>query len=91
MTQIRTSYGVRERSHWQGSTPGPVLATFTLTPDGKQAAESLVDRLSTCSFCTPGRSGNYQVGRCYEVVYSWREVGYLAPDWDQEALTGLAG
>lgn len=84
-----TAYGVRAVSHWQGSQPGRVLAAVATQLD----AEKLVDKISTCSFCTPGRSSQYHVGSCYEVVRTSRQPGYLtedAPEELVEAMTGLA-
>ena len=77
MARQRQSYGIRQHSHYQDSTPGPVLAMYPLTPAGEAHADAQRLMLSTCSFCTPGSQlGNYQTGDCYEVVYSWRDVGY---------------
>lgn len=83
------AYGVRENSHWEGSTPGPVLAAFAT----EAKADAAEDALSTCSFCRPGRTAQYSVGSCFEVVKTFREPGYThehAPAPLMEHITGLA-
>lgn len=51
---------VKSTSHWQGSRHYPVA----IAPS-RAVADHVADLLSTCSFCSPGRTGNYQVGECY--------------------------
>ena len=83
-----TVYGIRAVSHYQGSRPGPVLTTGT-----KAEMEEIQDKLSTCSFCDPGRAAQYSTGECYEVVRTSRPMGYVHEDAGpaiREALTGLA-
>ena len=83
------TYGVRENSHWQGCRPGPVLAAFATEPEAHRAE----DALSTCSFCRPGRTAQYSVGRCFDVVKTSREPGYIHEDAPAdliEHITGLA-
>jgi hypothetical protein len=87
----RRSYGVRACFHGPHSQPGHVLATFAL--DARHKADALVDQLSTCVLCKPGRAQPSRVGTCYGVVHSWREPGYIAAVLtapEREAITGLA-
>lgn len=56
----RTIHVVKSTSHWQGSQHYPVA----IAPDAETAAH-VADLLSTCSFCSPGRTGSYRVGECY--------------------------
>lgn len=85
-----TAYGIRRVSHYQGSTPGRVLAAFAT----KAEAEDIETTLSTCSFCSPGSApGNYSTGQCYEVVRTSREPGYVSDDVtseESEAITASA-
>ena len=78
------AYAVREYSHWQGTTnPGDIIAVVGT----KEEADRLVDKMSTCSFCTPGRSGNYRVGDCYCVRTTKRyTVGYGLDSIDEDVL-----
>ena len=72
------TYAVHRYSHWQGSrNPGSRVAVFAERTD----AEEFANRISTCSFCTPGRTGNYSTGACYSVYKSNRP----ATDEDAEA------
>lgn len=83
------AYGIRSVGHYQGSSPGPVLYAV----EDKAEADRIVDKVSTCSFCTPGRTSNYSTGSCYQVVETSREAGYQheeCPDAIIEAATGLA-
>lgn len=84
-----TAYGVRGVSHYQSSTPGPVIAAF----GSYEEASALAEELSTCSFCSPGRARQYSTGRCYEVVRTSRQPGYVLADIEDrvlESITGLA-
>lgn len=86
---MKNAYGIRSVSHYQGSTPGPVLMAF----ESSAEAESIVMQVSTCSFCHPGRTSQYSTGSCYTVVRTSREAGYRhedCPDCIVEAATGLA-
>jgi hypothetical protein len=83
------AYGIRSVSHYQGSSPGPVLMAF----ETREEADRIENEVSTCSFCHPGRVRNYSTGSCYEVVKTSREAGYQhedCPDCIVEAATGLA-
>lgn len=84
-------YGIRAVSHYQGSTPGPVLMTFA----SQAEAERVRYAVSSCSMgCGGGRrAGQYSTGQCFEVVPTSREVGYrheACPDDIIEAATGEA-
>ena len=54
---------VMSTSHWQGASHYAVA----IAPD-RATAEHIADLLSTCSFCSPGRTGSYRVGACYRAA-----------------------
>lgn len=89
MEERVTTYGIREESHYQGCSPGPVLAATA----SRDEAYRWADDLSTCSFCSPGRTSRYSTGRCIAVVKTSRPAGYISgeagPDV-REVVTGLA-
>ena len=58
------------QSHYQGSTPD-FLGTV---PDGMNES-ALIDALTTCSFCAPGRTSNYSTGECYGVQTTRKDYG----------------
>lgn len=51
---------VKSSSHWQGASHYPVA----IAPN-EDVAEHVANLLSTCSFCHPGRTSNYNTGECY--------------------------
>lgn len=68
---MTTTYAVHTFSHWQGATnPGRRVAVLPT----RAIADALANDLSTCSFCSPGRSATYRVGNCYQVYRSKRDV-----------------
>ena len=76
---MRTLY---RHSHYQGTTDEP-LGTVPAGID----ATALVDALSTCSFCRPGRAAQYATGRCYYVRQTRQDYGPLSDELlDQAAL-----
>ncbi len=87
---MATAYAVREFSHWQGArNPGAIVAVT----ETEEEADALVDALSTCSFCTPGRTAQYSIGRCYVVRETTRyQPGYGFDQLDEAVLqdAGLA-
>lgn len=56
------TWGLFHHSHWQGAGPDQLIATGS-----RDLCEAGENMLSTCSFCTPGRTRNYDVGTCYAV------------------------
>ena len=65
------NYSVRHYSHWQGATnPGNIVGIFA----SQEEADAIEDQLSTCSFCRPGRTAQYSVGKCYGVYRTNREA-----------------
>lgn len=80
---MATQYAVHSFSHWQGaSNPGHRVAVLPTAEE----AEALVNKLSTCSFCTPWKSRNYDVGSCYKVYPSHSPADYQTAE---DALIGL--
>lgn len=77
---MNTTYAVRKTSHYQGCHgPGALVARF----DDRQEAEKLIDEISTCSFCHPGRTAQYSTGQCYDI---WTSHKPATDDTAEEAL-----
>ena len=58
------NYALHHYSHWQGAGRGSRIDVFATCEE----AEAIQNRLSTCSFCFPGRTAQYSTGTCFEVV-----------------------
>lgn len=63
--------GLYVRSHWHGAG-APVQVAHGLDP---AMVEAVADRLTTCSFCAPGRARGYAVGTCYYAAPTLRPRG----------------
>lgn len=81
-------YGLYRSSHYQGSAQRQVAHH----PD-RALVRSVASELSTCSFCSPGRTAGYSTGTCYFERATRRPRGISLPDdaadWSRTDLLDL--
>lgn len=86
------TWALYAHSHWQGAGPDTVVATGS-----RAACERAEQKLSTCSFCSPGQTAQHQVGECYlarRAKYVPRDTPALpegSADWDRADFAAWLG